>query len=235
MTDTLFLAQFLAVALFAACLSHSWNTEGRRGAQQWFIIGYIFTLLLVNLLVVIEQIAYHPAFPVIGAAPLLLVLFYPALFYLAYTIAKSFADENDLRAMTYLVFLITPALVLPLDAAGIQLGWWSYPSGSLAFLNGVPFYLPLAWGAVAAAFYFMVGRIRKIRFRGNGQFFAMIIAAPLLDGLALFFIALIQVLVDALAAWGGTALLYLLFAILFIALPLALVFRFPRFRTPDRR
>jgi hypothetical protein len=228
MNDTTFLAQFLAVVLFAACLWHSWNTDGRRSTWQWFIIGYIFAILFINLLVVIQQIAYNAAFPVIGAAPSLLVLFLPSTWYLAYTIAKWFVDENDLRGMTYLMFLLTPALMLPLDAVGVQLSWWFFPTESFDFLNGVPFYIPFAWGVVGASFYFMIGRIRKIRFRGNGQFFAMMIAAPLLAGLVLFFIALVQIIVDTLVALVGTQSLYLLLALLFVALPLALAFNIPR-------
>ncbi|MBI4672208.1 MAG: hypothetical protein HY741_11160 [Chloroflexi bacterium] len=228
MVDTTFLAQFLAVALFAACLLHSWNTEGRRAAQQWFLVGYMFALLLVNLLVVIEQITYNPALLVIGAAPSLLVMFFPALWYLGYTIAKFFADENDLRAMMYWMFLLTPALMLPLDAVALQLGWWAFPSESYNFLNGVPFYAPIAWGAIAAMFMYMMGRIRKIRFRGNGQFFAMVIAAPLLDALALVVIAIIQIVVNTLAVLGGVGLLYGALAVLYIALPLALAFRWQR-------
>lgn len=230
MADTTWAAQFLAIALFAACLFHAWNTEGRRAAQQWFLIGYLFALLLVNLLVVIEQIAYNLALVVIGAAPSLVIMFYPALWYLAYTLAKFFVDENDLRRRVYVMFLLTPALFLPLDAAALQLGWWAFPSGSSSFLNGVPFYLPFAWGAAAAMFMFMVGRIRLIRLRGSGQFFAMVIATPLVAALALAAIAVIQVIVNTLAVFGGAGLLYGMLSVLFLVLPLGLVWRFPRSR-----
>jgi hypothetical protein len=235
MADTTLAAQFLAVVLFAACLFHSWNTEGRRYAQQWFFIGYIFSLLLLSLLVVLQQLAFDEAFLSIGAAPSLAVMFYPAILYLAYTLAKIFADETDLRAMMYWMFLLTPALLLPLDATGVQLRWWTYPSESLDFLNGVPFYLPFAWGVMGAAFMYMMGRIRKIRFRGSGQLFAMMIAAPLLDGLMILLIALVQVVINALAVVGGTGLLYGALGVLFIALPLALALNIPRMRRAARR
>lgn len=228
MANTTLAAQFLAVTLFAACLFHAWNTEGRRAAQQWFLIGYLFALVLVNLLVVIEQIAYNLALVVIGAAPSLVIMFYPALWYLAYSLAKFFADENDLRRMMYVMFLLTPALFLPLDAAALQLGWWAFPSGSYGFLNGVPFYAPFAWGAVAAMFMYMVGRIRRIRFRGSGQFFAMVIATPLVAALALVVIAVIQVIVNTIAVFGGGGLLYGMLIVLFLVLPLGLVVRLPR-------
>jgi hypothetical protein len=235
MVDTTLAAEFLAVVLFAACLFHSWNTEGRRYAQQWFFIGYIFSLLLVSLLVVIQQLAFNEMFLTIGAAPSLVVMFYPAILYLAYALAKLFADETDLRAMMYLMFLLTPALLLPLDATGVQMRWWAYPSESFDFLNGVPFYLPFAWGVMGAAFMYMMGRIRKIRFRGSGQLFAMMIAAPLLDGLMIVLIAVVQVVVNALAVVGGTGLLYGALGVLFIALPPALALNVPHTRQSAHR
>ncbi len=231
MSDTTLVAQFLAVTLFGACFYHSWNVEGRRSAQQWFFIGYIFFLLLASLLVVIGQWAFYAGFLTLGAAPSVWVMIYPALFYLAYTIAKFFVDAEDLRGMCYLMFLLVPALMLPVDATGLQMGWWAYPSESIMFLNGVPFYLPFAWGVIGAAVMYMFGRIRKIRFRGSGQLFALMLAAPLLDGLAILLIALVQVFVDALAALFGATILYSGLALLFIVLPLALAFQLPRFQT----
>ncbi len=223
--DTTFVIQLVAVVLFAACFVHSWRTEGQRLAQQWFLIGYIFSILLISLLVVVGergQIAYNPNMLVFGAAPSLTVMLFPALLYLAYLIAKRFVSADNLRGMTYLMFATMPWLMLPLDALALNAGWWFFPSESVSFLNGIPFYLPFAWGVTGAGFYFMVGRLRRIRFRGNGQFFAMIIAAPLLAGITLVLIALVQVIVDFLANLGGTTVLYVALGILFALLPLAL-------------
>ncbi len=230
--DTTLVAQFLAVALFGACFYHSWNVEGRRRAQQWFFIGYVFFLLLASLLVVIGQWSFYAGFLTLGAAPSVWVMIYPALFYLAYTIAKFFVNEENLRGMCYLMFLLVPALLLPVDATGLQMGWWTYPSESITFLNGVPFYLPLAWGIVGAAVMYMFGRIRKIRFRGSGQLFALMLAAPLLDGLSILLIALAQVTVDTLAAFLGEPVLYGLLIVLFAVLPLALTL--PRFQAKNK-
>lgn len=236
MNDTIVLIQFIALLLFAACLYHAWQVDGRRATQQWFLTGYIFALLLTSLLVVTGQITFDPNMLVIGAAPSLTIMLYPAVFYLAYTIARVFADPEDLRGMCYLMFLLTPALLLPVDATAIGLGWWAFPSESFDFVNGVPFYLPFAWGAVAAGYYFMVGRIRKIHFRGNGQLFAMIIATPLTAGIGFLVIALIQVVVDGLAAVGDEPLLYALLALLYIVLPLALCLNVPRLgKTPPAK
>ncbi len=226
--DTTFFIQVSSVALFAAGFVHSWRNEGQRYAQQWFLIGYIFAVLIVSLLVVISQIAYSPNMLVLGAAPSVTVMLFPGVFYVAYALAKRFVAPTNLRAMAYLIFLLVPWFLLPLDALALYAGWWYFPSESLDFLNGIPFYIPFAWGMTGASFFVMIGRIRKIRFRGNGQFFAMIIATPLLAGIELILVALIQIVVDTLAAFGGTTLLYVVLAILFLLLPLALVLNFPR-------
>lgn len=226
--DTTFLIQFLALLLFAGCLAYAWRAEGPRAAQQWFLIGYIFAVLIINLLVVIQQIAYNANMIVFGAAPSLTVMLFPAVFYIAYWIAKRYADPTDLRAMGYLMFAITPWLLLPIDALAVTQGWWSFPSDSLSFLNGIPFYIPFAWGISGAAFYVMMGRIRKIKFRGNGQFFAMIIAAPLLAAIGLILIALIQVIVSTLAGFGGIVAMYAVLAVLLLLLPVAVTFNVPQ-------
>ncbi len=220
-----FFIQLAAVVLFAACFLHSFRVEGQRAAQQWFLIGFIYAVLLISLLIVLGdkgQIAYNRSMIVFGAAPSLTVMLFPAIFYVAYTIAKQFVEPTDLRAMASLIFLIVPWLMLPLDALAIFTGWWFFPSESLAFLNGIPFYIPFAWGIAGAAYFFMIGRIRKIRFRGNGQFFAMIIASPLFAILALILIALLQVILNTLAVFGGVTILYLALAVLYLSLPLAL-------------
>ncbi len=224
------LIQVIALVLFAACLIHSWNTEGRRAAQQWFLTGYLFALLLINLLVVTGQIAYNSLMLVVGAAPSVGIMLYPAIFYLAYVIARTMVAETNLPAMAYVIFLLTPALMLPLDVTALSMGWWTFPSESYDFLNRVPFYLPFAWGIIAASFFWMVGRIRRIRFRGSGQLFAMIIATPVLAAVVILLVAVVQVLVDGIVAVGGELAPFGLLALLYIILPLALSLNLPRWR-----
>jgi hypothetical protein len=226
--DTTFFIQFAAVALFAVCLFYAWRAEGPRLAQQWFLIGYLFAVLIASLLVVIQQLAFNANMVVFGAAPSLTVMLFPALFYAAYALAGRYVEVTNLRAMGYLMFVLTPWLFLPLDALAISQRWWWFPSESFAFLNGIPFYIPFAWGVTGAAFFLMMGRIRQIRFRGNGQFFAMIIATPLLAALQVLLIAMVQVIIDTLAVFGGTVTLYVALALLFLLLPLALFFNVPK-------
>ncbi len=225
MPDSTLLIQLLALVLFAVCLYHSWNTEGPRAAQQWFITGYIFALLLISLLVVIQQIAFNPAMLFFGAAPSLTIMLFPAVFYLAYTIARQFSEPTDLRAMALLMFLLTPALMLPIDATALHLEWWSYPSESASFLDSIPFYLPFAWGVTGAVFFCLIGRIRKIRFRGSGQLFAMIIAVPVVAALMIGVIAIVQILVYGISSIGGETAMYLALALVFLAPPAVFVVR----------
>src|SRR6476469_1390427 len=117
--DTSLIIQFIALMLFTACLANSWRTEGQRAATQRFFIGYLFAVLLVTLLGVIQQIAYSETLIVFGAAPSLTVILFLALFYIVYVIAGHFVDPTDLRAMTYMMLIITPWLFLPFDALGV--------------------------------------------------------------------------------------------------------------------
>ncbi|MCC7162496.1 MAG: hypothetical protein IT331_08375 [Anaerolineae bacterium] len=228
--DTTFFVQLGAVLLFAVCFIHSWRNEGQRMAQQWFLIGYIFAVVIASLLVVMEQIAYNPNMLVFGAAPSLVVMLFPGIFYVAYVIAKRFVDPIRLGASAYMMFIIVPWLMLPLDALAINAEWWYFPSESVAWLNGIPFYVPFAWGLLAATFGAMIGRVRKIRFRGNGQFFAMMIAAPLVAGLDILLLMALQIMINLLGVIGGTSLLYLALVILYFLFPLASVFNLPRLR-----
>ena len=86
--DSVFLVQVVAVALFAVTFIHSWRTEGQRAATQWFLIGYLFALVFVSLLVVIQQIAYNADMLIFGAVPSLTIMLLPAVFYIAYAIAR---------------------------------------------------------------------------------------------------------------------------------------------------
>jgi hypothetical protein len=225
MLDSTLLIQLLALGLFAVCLYHSWLTEGSRAAQEWFIPGYVFSMLALNLLVATEQVEFSPAMLLIGAAPSLTLMLFPAVFYLAYAISGHLVNSDDLRAMAYLMFLITPALILPVDAIALVLNWWRYPSDSRAFLDGVPFYLPWAWGILASSFYLVVGRIRRIRFRGSGRLFAMTLAAPVVAVLDIALIAVAQVGVNVLGELGGEAALYGALLVLFFTLPALVVLR----------
>lgn len=226
--DTTVFIQSIALFFFGVCFYDAYKTDGARAAQQWFIVGYLYALLRENLLVGLNQIQYSASMIFFGGAPSLTSLLIPALLYVAYVIARRFANPDRLGSLAYLMFLILPVLFLPLDAAALEFQWWSYPSESQTFLNGIPYYVPFAWGISAALFYLFVGRIRKIRFRGNGQLFLMIVVIPILVIINVLLIAVLQLAVSIAFGLGGTGLLDAALGILFLALPLALVVNLPR-------
>jgi hypothetical protein len=142
------------------------------------------------------------------------------LFYVAYMSATRLTEQHDTRRLAFLMFLLTPALALPVDVTALQFHWWWYPSGSRAFLNGVPYFVPLAWGISGALFYWFMQRVRRIPLRGNGQLFALVAAVPLVAGVDVLLIGLGQLLIAGLALVPGDVLLNASLAILLLLLPL---------------
>ncbi len=220
--------QFLGLALFGMCLYHSWQTEGRRSAQQWFAAGYYFAILTQTLLVQLGAISYSNEMLMFGSVPALTVLIIPSLFYLAYAFSRFLSPLAGPRMLWLTIFLLTPALALPLDATALALDWWSFPSESRAFLNGVPYYLPLGWGVTGALFFAFIHFVRQIRLRGSGQLFALILGTPLVAGIDIALIALVQVVVGLLAFVPGNLLLDAVLVLLLGLMPLGFGIARPR-------
>jgi hypothetical protein len=165
-----------------------------------------------------------------GSAPALTSLLLPGLFYIAYIVARRMNPANHARPMLYLMFLLTPALALPVDATALAFDWWSFPSQSRSFLDGIPYFMPLSWGFTGALFYGFVRFVRRIRFRGSGQLFALILGTPLMAGLSLMLVLLAQLVVALLGLVQGDLLLNVLMGVLLLALPIASASRLPFMR-----
>lgn len=217
--------QLLSVLLFAICAYYSWRTDGRRYAQQWFGVGYLFALLYQVLLVQFRVISYSDQMLEFGSAPTLTSLALPALFYVAYVISKWICPPEKSRPMVLLMFLLTPALALAMDATAIAFDWWSFPSQSRAFLDGIPYFMPLSWGAVGALFYVTVRFVRGIRFRGSGQLFALILATPLMAGVGFLLVLASQLVVDVLSLIPNDFGLNIMLGLLLLAMPIAYAVR----------
>jgi hypothetical protein len=226
--------QFLAIGLFATCLYHSWKAEGRKHAQQWFAVGYLFALLRELLLVQLRVISYSDRMLQFGGAPTLTSLLMPALFYLAYAVAGRLHPANPEPLTLYLMFLLTPVLALPVDATASSFDWWSFPSPSHLFLNGIPYFVPLAWGSSGALFYGFVRFVRRIPLRGNGQLFALILGAPLIAGLSVLLVLLAQFVVALLGSVQSDLMVNILLGALLLALPAAYLVGVPRWQTQKR-
>jgi hypothetical protein len=220
--------QLLAVALFAACLYHSWQAEGRRYAQQWFAIGYLFALLHQVLLVQLGVVSYSDRVLQFGSAPTLTSLLLPALFYVAYVLAHRMNPADHARPMLGLIFLITPALALPVDATALSFDWWSFPSQSRSFLNGIPYFMPLSWGFTGALFYAFIQFVRRIRLRGSGQLFALILVTPLMAGLSILLVLFAQFVVASVGLLQSDLPLNILMGVLLLALPVIFAVFLPR-------
>jgi hypothetical protein len=227
--------ELLALALFAACLYHSWRTEGKKYAQQWFAIGYLFALLYQVLMVQLGVVSYSDRMLQFGSAPTLTSLLLPSLFYIAYIVAGRFNPEDHARPMFYWIFLLVPALALPVDATALAFDWWSFPSQSRSFLDGIPYFMPLGWGLTGALFYGFLRFVRRIRFRGSGQLFALLLGTPLMAGLSILLVLLAQFLVAGLGLIGSDSALIILMGVMFLALPLASLVTLPQRRIAPRR
>jgi hypothetical protein len=223
--------QLLAVALFAVCLYHSWKNEGKKHAQQWFAVGYLFALFYQVVLVQFGVISYSDRILQFGGAPTLISLLLPALFYISYVVAARMNPANRTGPMLLLIFLLTPALVLPIDATALAFDWWSFPSQSRSFLNGIPYYVPLSWGFIGVLYYAFFRFVRRIRFRGSGQLFALVLGTPLMTGVGLLFVVVAQVIVALLGLVQSDLLLNILLGMLFLVFPIALMFSLPRGRS----
>jgi hypothetical protein len=226
--------QLLALALFAACLYHCWQSEGRRFAQQWFAVGYLFALLYQVVLVQFRVVSYSDRMLQFGSAPTLTSLLLPALFYISYVLAGRMNPGNQFRRNLLLIFLLTSALSLPIDATALAFDWWSFPSQSRAFLDGIPYFVPLSWGFTGALYFAFFYFVRRIRLRGNGQLYAFVLGAPLITGVALLLVMVAQVTVAILGFIQGDLLLNILLGILLLALPIGMALRWPNAGTLSR-
>jgi hypothetical protein len=223
--------EIIAVLACALCFYHSWQAEGSSYAQQWFAGGYYFALLSQVLLVQFGVISYSDQFVKFGSAPAVESLLIPAVLYVSYITAQRLIPSGEPRLMVLLMFLLTAALMLPIDATALEFDWWSFPSGSVSFLNGIPYFAPVAWGLMGALFYGLIRFVRRIRFRGNGQLFALILGTPLVAGINLLLFAAAQIVIGILGLAPENILLDSLMALVLILLPLSFIVWRPGFQS----
>src|SRR5574341_383432 len=96
-----FIVEFMSVILSIGCVWHSARYHGRAFAQQWFIAGYLFAIIRETVAqVVFEMQSYAPSILRIGAAPALISLLWPSLFYVAYHFARQFTASKNAALST---------------------------------------------------------------------------------------------------------------------------------------
>jgi hypothetical protein len=173
--------EFIALVWLIGGVWHAMRWEPKAFARQWFIPAYLAALTRETLNQVIFQVyIFAPAVMRLGNTPALLTLLTGGAAYIAYAFAKRWIDPNRVGAMTGLVFLIVASLALPIEATAAQLRWWIYTTEPVTVLGGVPVFAPLAWGGSAAIFYVVFWRINQARLVGQGKFYAMVAASPII-------------------------------------------------------
>jgi hypothetical protein len=224
-------AEVLAILIFLVCLWHAWNYEGRAFAQQWFFTGYIFALVRENLFASFQNISYADGILRFGSAPAALAMNFASFSYLAYAMARGLVkSESDWRGIAWRMFILVSAITLPLEFVATSFGWWNYPLSDplYLFLGHLPYFVPFAWGASAALFYLVIARVRRIRFRGNGQFYALITTSPVIGVLGFPVHILVEFLVGLTISSGLSAIWSTLLALIWLVLPVIQLARAPQ-------
>lgn len=196
------IVEFTALVLFIGCFWHAAKYNGRGFAQQWFIAGYLAAILRETILQTAFSVYFFaPTILRIGAAPALVTLLSPSIFYLAYQFAMrlfppillSKGGMGASRLMLLLIFAIAASFGLPLEATAVQARWWIYESAGRVVL-GAPIFAPLIWGGSAVIFYWLFARVRKTNLPDRGKLYAMIVLASVIAGLQVLWTLLLSLL-----------------------------------------
>lgn len=224
-------AEGLAFILFLICLWHAWRYEGRAFAQQWFFTGYVFALVRENLFASFQNISYADSIIRFGSAPAALALNFATFSYLGYWLARGLVKSDaDWRGIAWRMFIIVTAITFPLEFVATSFGWWNYPFSDpyYLFIGHLPYFVPFAWGASAVLFYLVLARVRRIPFRGNGQFYALITVSPVLGVLGFPVHVLVEFLVGLTFSAGLGAIWSTLLALGWLVLPVLQLVGIPR-------
>jgi len=196
--------EFTAIILFSGCLWHAAKYNGRAFAQQWFIAGYLAAILRETILQTAFSIYFFaPTILRIGAAPALVTLLSPSIFYLAFQFALRMipplspldkGGEGGSRAMLGLIFLIATSIGLPLEATAVQARWWTFGESAGRVVLGAPIFASLIWGGSAVIFYWLLARVRATNLPDRGKLYAMIVLASVIAGLQVIWTLLLSLL-----------------------------------------
>jgi hypothetical protein len=193
--------EFTAIVLIVVAFWHAAKFYGLAFAQQWFIAGYLAAILRETIQQVMFGIYFFPPDAArIGAAPALITLLPPALFYVAYQFALRFIPlQSPLNKgggegfwrITGLVFVIAASIGLPLEVTAVQAHWWAYETPARA-LFGAPFFAPFVWGGGAAIFYATFAKVAASPLPARGKLYAMITLAPVIAAAHVLWILLLS-------------------------------------------
>ncbi|MCL4394174.1 MAG: hypothetical protein M1482_05110 [Chloroflexi bacterium] len=188
MTMFTYLVEFLSLVLFIGCVWHATRFEGRGFAQQWFVGAYLYAFIRETITQVFLQTdAYAPTIMRLGAAPAFVGLLWGSVFYLALQFARRFVPPERGAATAALVFAIAASIALPIEAEAAQLHWWLYEGTSATLFGGVPWDVPLVWGAGAVIFFAVFSKVTQSRLPDRGKLYAMVTLSPAIAAAHLLF------------------------------------------------
>lgn len=198
-----FIVEFASLVLFIGCFWHAARYENSAFAQQWFIGAYLAAILRETILQTAFSVYFFaPSVLTIGAAPALLTLLSPSIFYLAYQFAVRFKPlvssqdkigQVSARWMLVLVFLISASIGLPLETTAVAARWWVYEAAGRVVL-GAPVFASLIWGGSSFIFYVVFARIRRTPLPDRGKLYASIASAPVVAALQVIWILVVSLL-----------------------------------------
>ncbi len=187
--------ELTSLILFIGCFWHAARYNDRAFAQQWFVAGYLSTILRETIMQVAFGVyLFAPTILRIGAAPALVTLLSPCLFYIALNFAQRLSSSNDLRKVLGLIFLIAASIALPIEATAIQASWWVYQTSSRVIFGGMPLFAPLIWGGGAVIFYAAFARVRATKLPDRGRLYAMISLSPVIAAVQVIYVLMLGVL-----------------------------------------
>ncbi len=189
------IVEFTALVIFMASFWHAARSASHAFAQQWFTAGYLAAILRETILQTAFRIYFFaPMVLKIGAAPALITLLSPSLYYLAYQFALRFVPPEKTRQMLALVFLIAASIGLPLEATAVQAHWWTYGEPTAQVVFGAPIVAPLIWGGSAVIFCAAFARIHRTPLPDRGKLYAAIAFAPVVAALQVIWILLLSLM-----------------------------------------
>lgn len=188
--------ELTSLILFVGCFWHAAHYNDRAFAQQWFVAGYLSSILRETIMQVAFGVyLFAPTVLRIGAAPALITLLLPSITYIALNFSQRFMSVIDPRKAIGLIFLIASSIALPIEATAVQANWWDYQTASRAVFGTMPLFAPLIWGGGAVIFYAAFARVRATNLPDRGKLYAMITLSPVIAAAQVIYILLLGVLI----------------------------------------
>jgi hypothetical protein len=190
-----YLIEFLSLVLFVGCVWHATRFQGRAYAQQWFVGAYLYAFVRETITqVFFQSYEYAPSILRLGAAPAIVGLLWGSIFYLAAQFTRRLIPPERSVTTLVLVFAVAASIALPIEAEAAQLHWWLYEGAMRTVFGGVPWVVPLVWGAGAAIFYAVFSRVNGSRLPDRGKLYALVTLSPAIAAADLLFALVIGAL-----------------------------------------